>query len=66
MVYYKLVKITIDVASLMEVIINVIVTHHGFPKSIISDKSYLFSFKFLFSIYYFLNIKQKFFTTFYF
>ncbi len=36
-VHYKLVKITIDTPGLAEVIINVIVHHHGVPESIVTD-----------------------------
>ncbi len=36
-VYYELVKITIDAPGLAEVIINVIVCHHRVPESIIMD-----------------------------
>lgn len=36
-VYYKSAKTTIDITDLSEIIINVVVRHHGLPKSIISD-----------------------------
>ncbi len=37
MVYYEPVKVTINAPGLVEVIINVVVHHHGVPKSIITD-----------------------------
>lgn len=38
--------VTIDVLGLVEVIINVIVCHHGVPKSIAIDQGLLFISKF--------------------
>ena len=35
MIYYKPVKVTIDISSLVKVIINVIMYHHGVPESTI-------------------------------
>ncbi len=37
MVYYKPIKVTIDAPRLVEVIINVVVRHHGLPDSIVTD-----------------------------
>ncbi len=37
MVYYELVKVTIDILSLAKVIINVIVHYRKVPKSIVMD-----------------------------
>ncbi len=37
MVYYIPVKVTIDAPSLAEVIINVVMRHHGVPESIVTD-----------------------------
>lgn len=45
-VYYELVKITIDALGLAKVILNVIVWHHGLPDSIISDQGSVFTSKF--------------------
>ncbi len=60
MVYYKLVKvITIDTPSLAKVIINVVVRHHGVPKSIVTDRDLLFTSKFWSLLCYFLGIKRK-------
>ena len=38
MVHYEPVKVTIDAPGLAEVIIDVVVRHHGLPDSIISDR----------------------------
>lgn len=46
MIYYKLVKTTIDVASLAKIIINMVVKYHGFAKSIFNDRSSIFTSKF--------------------
>ena len=37
MVYYKLVKVTINALALAEIIIEAIVRHHGLPHSIASN-----------------------------
>ncbi len=37
MVYYELVKVTIDALGLAEVILDIIVRHHGLPDSIVSN-----------------------------
>ncbi len=46
LVYYEPVKVTIDAPSLAEVIINMIVCHHGVPESIVIDRDLLFTSKF--------------------
>ncbi len=46
MVYYEPVKVTIDIPGLTEVIINVVVCHHGVLESIVIDQSLLFISKF--------------------
>ena len=65
MVYYEPVKITIDALGLAEVIIDVVVCHHGFLDSIVTDRGPLFTSKFWLSLCYFLDIKRRFFITFY-
>ncbi len=65
MVHYKLVKVTINAPSQAEGIIDVIVHHHGVPKSIVTDQGLLFISKFWSLLYYFLEILKKLFTTFY-
>ena len=64
MVYYKLVKVTIDVLSFAEIIINIVVRYHGLPNFIVPDWGLLFTSKFWSSLCYFLNIKQRLFTAF--
>ena len=56
MVHNKLVKVTINTASLAEVIIDVVVRHHALPNSIVTDKSSLFISKFWSLLYYSLRI----------
>ena len=59
MVHYEPVKITIDAPGLAEVIIDVIVWHHGLPDSIVTNKGSLFTSKFWSSLCYFLGIKWR-------
>ena len=59
MVYYKPVKVTIDAPGLAEVIINVVVRHHGLPDSIVTDRGSLFTSKFWSSLCYFFGIKRR-------
>ena len=65
MVHYELVKVTIDAPGLAEVIIDVVVRHHGLPDSIISDRGAIFTSKFWSSLCYFLGIKRRLSTAFY-
>ena len=65
MVHYEPVKVTIDAPGLAQVIINMVVQHHGLPNSIVSDRGLLFTSKFWSSLCYFLNIKRRFSTAFY-
>ena len=65
MIYYKPVKITINVLSLAKIISDVVVQHYGLPDSIITDWSSLFMSKFWFLLYYFLEIKRRLFMAFY-
>ena len=46
MVHYKPVKVTIDAPGLAEVIINVVVRHHGLLDLIVIDQGSLFTSKF--------------------
>ena len=59
MVYYKLVKVTIDTSGLAKVIINIVIRHHGFSDSIVTNRVLLFTSKFWSLLCYFLGIKQK-------
>lgn len=64
MIYYKSVKVIINIAELANVIMNVIVRRHILLELIIRDQDSLFTSKFWFLLYYFFGIKQKLFTTF--
>ena len=64
MVYYKLVKVTINARGLAKVIIDVVVRHHSLPDSIITDWESLFTSKFWSLLCYFLSIKWRFSTAF--
>ena len=64
MIYYKLVKITLNALGLAKVIIDVVVRHHGLPDSIVTNKSSFFTPKFWLLLCYFLGIKQRLFTAF--
>ena len=64
MVHYKPVKVTINAPNLAEVIIDVVVRHHGLPDLIITNQKSLFTLKFWSSLCYFFNIKRKLSTTF--
>ena len=59
MVHYEPVKVTIDAPGLAEVIIDVVVRHHGLPDSIVTDRGSLFTSKFWSSLCYFLGIKRR-------
>ena len=65
MVHYEPVKITINAPEQAEVIIDVVVRHHGLLDSIISDRRAIFTSKFWSSLCYFLGIKRKLSTVFY-
>ena len=66
MVHYEPVKVTIDAPGLAEVIIDVVVRHHGLLDSIVNDQGSLFTSKFWSSPCYFLGIKQRLSTAFHF
>ena len=57
MIHYKPVKVTIDAPGLAEVIIDVVIRHHGLQDSIVTDRGLLFTSKFSSSLCYFLGIK---------
>ena len=59
MLYSKLVKVIIDAPGLAEVIIDMVVWHHGLPDSIITNRSSLFTSKFWSSLSYFLRVKRR-------
>ena len=59
MVNYKPVKVTINASGLAEVIIDIVVRHHGLLDSIVSDRGTVFTLKFWSLLYYSLYIKQR-------
>lgn len=65
MIYYEQVKVMIDVLSLTEMIINVVVCNHRVPESIFTDRDLLFTSKFQTLLCYFPGIKKKLSTVFY-
>lgn len=58
-VHYESVKVIINTPELAEVILDIVVWHHGLPDSIITNWDLLFTSKFLSSLCYFLEIKQR-------
>ena len=64
MVYYKLLKITLDASGLATVIINVVICQHDFLDLIITNRGLLFTSKFWSSLCYFFDIKRRLSTTF--
>ena len=59
MVYYKLVKVTINAPGLAEVIIDMVVRHHSLPDSIVTNQESLFTSNFWSLLCYFLSIKRR-------
>ena len=59
MVHFKPVKVTIDALGLAEVILDVVVWHHGLQDSIVTNKGSLITSKFWSSLCYFFGIKQR-------
>ncbi len=59
MVHYEPVQVTIDAPGLAEVIIDVVMRHHGLLDSIVSDRGSVFTSKFGSSLCYFLVIKRR-------
>ena len=57
MVHYKLVKITINAPRLAEIIVDVVVWHHGLPNSIVTNRDLVFTSKFWLLLCYFFGIK---------
>ncbi len=56
-IYYELVKITIDISGLAKIIVDVVIWYHGLPNSIVSDQSSVCISKFWSSLCYFFRIK---------
>ena len=59
MVHYEPVKVTINAPGLAEVILDVVVRHHGLLDSIVIDRGSLFTSKFWSSLCYFFEIKRR-------
>ena len=59
MVHYEPVKVTLDAPRLAEVIIDVVVWHHGLPDSIVINRGLLITSKFWSLLYYFLGVKRR-------
>ena len=65
MAHYELIKIIINIPSVVEVILDIVMQYHSLPNSIMSDWGSVFTLKIWLSLYYFLKIKQKLSTVFY-
>ena len=59
MVHYEPVKVTINAPRLAEVIIDVVVWHHGLPDLIVIDRGLLFTSKFWSLLCYFFGVKRR-------
>ena len=59
MVHYKPIKIIINAPGLAEVIIDVVIRHHGLFDSIVTDKGSLLTSKFWSLLCYFFGIKRR-------
>lgn len=59
-VYYNLVKVTIDATGLTPVILDMLVRHYGLPDSHVIDRGLLFTSKFWSLLCYFFGIKCRF------
>ena len=46
MIHYEPVKVIIDAPGFAEVIIDVVIRHHGLPDSIVTDRGSIFTSKF--------------------
>ncbi len=58
MVHYEPVLTTMDVDQLAEILIKAVIKYHGLPDSIVTNRGSLFTFKFWFSLCYYINIKR--------
>ena len=59
MVYYELVKMSINALELAEVILDMVIQYHGLPDSIVTNQSSFFTSKFWSLLCYFFKIKQR-------
>lgn len=58
-IYYKLIKVMINLLNLADVIISIVIYYHNNFKSIILDQGFLFILKFFFSIILFLKYQKE-------
>ena len=65
MVHYEPVKVTINAADLAAIYIDMVVRHHDLLNSIVSDRGSVFTSKFSSLLCYFLGIKRRLSTVFY-
>ena len=65
MVYFELVKVTINASSLIEVIINIVMRYCGLSDLIVINRGLLFTSKLWSLLCYFFSIQQRFSTAFY-
>ena len=65
MVYYELIKISINAPRLVKLIIDLVIFYHGLPNSIVTDQDLLFTLKFWSLLCYFFDIKKRLSTAFY-
>ena len=63
-VYYELIKVTINIPCLAKVIIDVIIRNNSLSDSIVTNKGFLFISKIWSSLCYIFGIKQYLFTRF--
>ena len=59
MLYYEPIMVIIDAPGLAEIIIDVVVRHHGLLDSIVTNRGSFFILKFRSSLCYFLGIKRR-------
>ncbi len=64
-VYYELVKVTINAPSLAKIILDMVIRHHDLLDLIMSDRGSVFTSKFWSSLCCIFRIKQKLSTAFY-
>ena len=64
-IHYKLVKVTINIPDLVEVIFNIVFRYYSILDSVISISDLVFTSKFGLSLYYFFDIKCQLFINFY-
>lgn len=66
MFYYIFVMVTNNILDLINIDINIMISHHGLPNLIIINLKFYFTLKFCLLLYYFFDNMQKLFIIFYF